>query len=799
MKSISTILLFIFCLSAIAQDFSDLKFCINPGHGGHDSDDRYQPESEYWESEGNLTKGLFLRDILENWGATVVMSRTQNRTEDDLPLSQISAIANENNVDFFHSIHSNANNQQVNYALILFRGYDNNPVFDESKKMGNVMWNMLDKYNRGNCVVSEPNVRGDWSFYDWGTSGLGVLRNLEMPGVLTEGSHHDYPIEAWRLQNIQYREHEAWAFSRAYIEYYQKETYPKGVIAGIVRDPWKDTKYYFDPATNDNKEPLNNVKVRLLPDEIEYTTDEMNNGFYMFDELTHGEYRLIFEHNEYFNDTLDVSVTANETTFADLWMQFDTTMLAKVTNYLPQTTELVTAGAHINFDFTLPMNTTATQAAFSIEPPIAGQFEWGKNNKSMTFVPEIPLQKSTQYKVTLSTDAKQKWNAQTDRIYTFNFTTKDRNRLSIKDNYPKDRQTDVNTKTQLRLHFDAELNPTTLNENIVLKNDAGEIISLKNKTIDYSNNFGVYMFDPKNKLAENTTYTLFIDGEVRDIENIPVFDDISVTFTTASAPTINYTVLEGFEEKQTWTDPDDISLTYGTTPSKTMMLRYRYPIVSDMYSGRLSYVFEQENAVCAMQFINLVYYNTDNEFNGLWIYGDLSYNKIVIHLEDENSNAKTIELGVLDWAGWELLPVDLSAANLSGNVLVKYLAIEKTTEGANAGVIYIDDVATSTPASDICNPKNKTYFKAFAAPQPFTDHVDIHYSAPYNGTLNFLIFDTNGKLIYNQNQRLVQKGKNIIYLKQQFPRAGLYLCKIIFVAANDTKTEIKTIRLLKAN
>ena len=62
---------------------------INPGHGGHDSNDRFIAETGFWESESNLTKGLRLRDILHNYNAFVEMSRTLNRTQDDLGLSVI--------------------------------------------------------------------------------------------------------------------------------------------------------------------------------------------------------------------------------------------------------------------------------------------------------------------------------------------------------------------------------------------------------------------------------------------------------------------------------------------------------------------------------------------------------------------------------------------------------------------------------------------------------------------------------------------------------------------------------------
>ncbi|MRR24199.1 hypothetical protein EG830_14605, partial [bacterium] len=84
-------------------DFAGLKIFINPGHGGHDSDDRHMTATDFWESEGNLTKGLFLRQLLEDRNAQVYMSRTTNYTSDDLPLSTIATMANTANADIFLS------------------------------------------------------------------------------------------------------------------------------------------------------------------------------------------------------------------------------------------------------------------------------------------------------------------------------------------------------------------------------------------------------------------------------------------------------------------------------------------------------------------------------------------------------------------------------------------------------------------------------------------------------------------------------------------------------------------------
>ena len=219
------------------SDFAGLKIFINPGHGGHDSDDRHMIATDFWESEGNLEKGLFLRQLLEDRNATVYMSRTTNYTSDDLALSAIATMANTANADIFLSIHSNGFDGTRNQPLVLFRGYDNDPVYPAAKTLAQTLWGKL--YEKGNCWTHTSEwVKGDWTFYpEWGDKvGLGVLRTLTLPGVLSEGSYHDYIPEGWRLRNESHLHHEAWAMLRALQQFYNITPEPSGVIAGTVRD-----------------------------------------------------------------------------------------------------------------------------------------------------------------------------------------------------------------------------------------------------------------------------------------------------------------------------------------------------------------------------------------------------------------------------------------------------------------------------------------------------------------------------------------------------------------------------------
>ena len=96
MKKIYSIIAILagFVFTASAADLGGKKFYLNPGHGGHDSDDRqivlpFSEIPDFWESEGNLERGFHLRDFFEANNAKVKMSRVTNTSDDDSLLNQI--------------------------------------------------------------------------------------------------------------------------------------------------------------------------------------------------------------------------------------------------------------------------------------------------------------------------------------------------------------------------------------------------------------------------------------------------------------------------------------------------------------------------------------------------------------------------------------------------------------------------------------------------------------------------------------------------------------------------------------
>jgi N-acetylmuramoyl-L-alanine amidase len=667
---------------------------INPGHGGHDSDDRHILPTDFWESEGNLYKGLFLRDLLQNSGCTIIMSRTTNTTADDLPLSQISQIANENSVDFFHSIHSNATGN-VNYPLVLFHGYDNEPTYPESKVYGTTLWNTLYSNKLTAWTFNNPNIRGDFNFYG-NTSGLGVLRILTMPGVLSEGSFHDYIPESFRLTNTDYCHLEAYNIFRAFIQYYQKELSSPGIIAGTVKDMNRTVEYWYAPASNDQYLPLNGAKVTLMPAAIEYVTDGKNNGFFFFDSLPPGDYQLIIEADKYFTDTVDVQVTAGSVNYLKHILEPDHTMPPVVLSWLPAGTDSVNATSPVEIRFNMSMDTLLTATAFSIEPPVAGAFYWTEEAKLLKFVPYETYQKQTLYTITIDTTAAHAWGVNLNEPLAFSFITKNRNRLLLEDSYPKENLSDVSPNLQFKLVFDAAPDQASLIGNVMILDGDGVSIATKSGKITSVNGKGIYTFLPKTALAYGSAFHLKINGSIKDTDGNPLVDTLLIPFSMTDSESGYDSLADGFDLNGSWIINPDSSLGYsaGSTSLAAYLVK-----MQGSNSHKLNYTF---STIPARIFMSGPERTLDSATTNLaiWIFGDLSYNTLALQVEDCSGNTLQLVVDTLDFAGWALksfhLPENLKGCycKISGMELIR------NTGGAKTGEIYLDALTFGIESGD---------------------------------------------------------------------------------------------------
>lgn len=180
--------------------------CIDPGHGGTAETDQYRVgpagEREEWI---NLRVALMLRDLLENAGAKVVMTRTADVYVD---LEERSRMARDNNADVFLSIHHNATaDRKVNFPIIYFHG---SALENEASVL---LGRMVAIELRKHLFRSRHPVSLVSDFTIFPQSGTSVLKGTYgIPAVIGEASFFSHPKEENRLQKRAYNKKEAKAY-----------------------------------------------------------------------------------------------------------------------------------------------------------------------------------------------------------------------------------------------------------------------------------------------------------------------------------------------------------------------------------------------------------------------------------------------------------------------------------------------------------------------------------------------------------------------------------------------------------
>jgi N-acetylmuramoyl-L-alanine amidase len=191
---------------------------LDPGHGGTADTDQYRVgptgEREEWI---NLRIALMLRDMLEDKGAQVVMSRTADSA---VALQERAEMAKQAQSDVFLSIHHNATaDTTVNFPIIYFHGNasENRASVTLARRVAH---QILKHLFEGKTHVS---IASDHTIFP--QAGTAVLRHsYGIPGIIGEATFFTHPPEELRLKNESYNRQEAAAYLAALEAFFTEET-----------------------------------------------------------------------------------------------------------------------------------------------------------------------------------------------------------------------------------------------------------------------------------------------------------------------------------------------------------------------------------------------------------------------------------------------------------------------------------------------------------------------------------------------------------------------------------------------
>ena len=668
---------------------------INPGHGGHDSDDRnvvIYPFAQgdtagYWESNSNLKKGFALNNCLKAKGYTTSMSRVSNQTSDDLALSTIVALCNSSGADIFYSIHSNATGVPArrNHILALYRGPTGSPVVANSDVLALNLVQRL-QVNAASVWTSNYQIAGDFTFYpDWNNAGLGVLRGNHAVSMLSEGSFHDYIPETYRLMNDNYCWMEGWNFSLGADDYFGYSFFDKGAVAGNIRDNRMPRVINdFIIFGDDNREPVSNATVILMdmndvPLDTCYT-DDMYNGIYAFKMLDPGTYKIKVEQEHYFSQTKEVTIQANHSSYCNFDLARVRETPPEVINYTPVWHEgdaPLKANTPVVLEFNWDMNTEVTEAAFHIEPAVEGSFRWEDSNYRLVFEPTDAYDINTLYTVTLDTTAEHGGGMKLQEPFTLQFKTTYRKYLEVIDIFPHQGDNVHYKNATIELRTDSMLNNSYYYDKIVLTDKDGNALTYNRrntKSGKASDPFGFIRIPVASTMTPGEEYTLTIAKEMDDTAGIHLPETIVHKFTAVDAgeEKPDATVIEGFEDASKFSAEEvsantEVAFTASTDRlfgSKSLQIKINDPV--SLAAGFTSTSF------------NDVTINGNEELS-LHVNGDMSnlYLKMRLMSTDGSQEIVYIDFGKIDFHGWRYIT---GKGQLNPNKTYKIVMIETDSD-----------------------------------------------------------------------------------------------------------------------
>ena len=174
---------------------------IDPGHGG-ESSGAVGP-GDIHEREVVLEIGKFLQGMLEDRGAEVIMTRTQDV---DVNLSERIDSALEHNADLFVSIHANAHAEGAD--AVNYHGHMTLYNYAYNQELAEIMLdNLVERMGLPRKIV-------------WQRNDLAVLRRPQVPSVLVETAFMMHPEDNWYLLQPEYQREFARAIMDGIIDYF---------------------------------------------------------------------------------------------------------------------------------------------------------------------------------------------------------------------------------------------------------------------------------------------------------------------------------------------------------------------------------------------------------------------------------------------------------------------------------------------------------------------------------------------------------------------------------------------------
>ncbi|UCF08090.1 MAG: Ig-like domain-containing protein, partial [Thermoplasmata archaeon] len=203
--------------------------------------------------------------------------------------------------------------------------------------------------------------------------------------------------------------------------------------------------------------------------------------------------------------------------------------IPSIVDRTPDNTD-VSVNSTITIEFSEAMNKTSAEDAFSISPDVTGTITWTDN--TLIFTPDSPMSYSTQYTVTVSTDAKNLVGNNLNSDISWQFTTEaeeEITRPSKPDVTPEDGTINVPVDTEIIIEFDIRMDEESTEGAFSIEPHVEGIFQ-------WTGNYHTLTYIPSSDLNYSWTYTILINTSAKSSEGGYLEEEFKSVFRTEKEP-----------------------------------------------------------------------------------------------------------------------------------------------------------------------------------------------------------------------------------------------------------------------
>lgn len=448
--------------------------------------------------------------------------------------------------------------------------------------------------------------------------------------------------------------------------------------------------------------------------------------------------------------------------------------------------------ARISVTFNQRMEPTATAAALTIVPSVAGTVTWANNGRTLHFQPSSYLAFDTEYSVTVDSSARNYLAGRLDGNadgtggdpYGFTFRTVLRDTVipAVTATYPAAGAAGISRTAEFIVTFSEQIDQATLADGFGLETTGGSPLPVTGIQYSTGTGFSRVRFRTTSELSPLSGYRFIVRPSLRDLSGNFLAAGNSVDFTTEATTTLNGTVINALDAVGSWWQP-------GTSGSTVNVLA-SFGIDNTMKrsgtgSGRVTYEWSLSSGGVLREHNSSTPSIEGGSLLGAWVYGDKSGHELrfgcYYYTGTSTSNFVTVSAGTIDWTGWKLKTIPTASIPVGNGSPRKFTSflIYQASGGERSGSVYFDDLAVGSSITDIADGSWSAAPSAWRLlpnyPNPFNPRTRIAFEAPERGHVRVSVYNALGQEVARLLDGLVEPGVHGAEFNADGLPSGVYL------------------------